>query len=152
MQTMAPDTRPESKVVKNRRENLRTWIAARFNGSQSRFIEECGERGIEVNQGELSGLLKTKSFGEKKARKLEKDCGMPTMYLDGIHTGVMSVQEPLTPPYTFPSIQHDEWTAAAISIMKSLDTIQKAQMVAKMREYKQFLGPPRDGQALQMAG
>lgn len=47
---------------------------------------------------------------------------------------------------------HDEWTAAAIAIMNGLDTTQKAQMVAKMREYKQFLGPPSDGQTLQVAG
>lgn len=144
--------RPESAVVSTRRENLRSWIKTHFDGSQSRFIEACGERGIEVNQGELSGLLKTKSFGEKKARKLEKDCGMPPMYLDGIQSGVMTVQEPLAPAYVFPSVQHDEWTTAALAIMKSLDAVQKAQMVAKMREYKQFLGPPRDGQALQMAG
>lgn len=60
-------------------------------------------------------------------------------------------QEPL-PPLLFPKPQYDEWTSAAIAIMSSLDKTQKAQMVAKMREYRQFLGPPRDGQALQVAG
>lgn len=149
---MPTDSRPESDVVNTRRDNLRTWISTRYGASQTRFIEACAERGIDVNQGELSGLLKTKSFGEKKARKLERDCGMPHMYLDGIHNGTSAAQEPPAAPYTLPQVQHDEWTAAAVTIMKSLDTIQKAQMVAKMREYKQFLGPPRDGQALQVAG
>lgn len=52
----------------------------------------------------------------------------------------------------FISSNYDQWTAAALEIMSSLDTVQRAQMVAKMREYKQFLGPPREGQALSVAG
>lgn len=48
--------------------------------------------------------------------------------------------------------QHDEWTLAAIALMKELDMGQRQAMVAKMREFKQYLGPPRDGQALSMAG
>jgi transcriptional regulator with XRE-family HTH domain len=50
------------------------------------------------------------------------------------------------------SSNFDQWTAAALEIMTSLDPVQRAQMVAKMREYKQFLGPPRQGQALSVAG
>ncbi len=46
---------------------------------------------------------------------------------------------------------HDEWTLAAIALMKELDMGQRQAMVAKMREFKQFLGPPRDGQALLVA-
>lgn len=46
---------------------------------------------------------------------------------------------------------HDEWTMESVAIMNSLDTGQKQAMVAKMREYKQYLGPPRDGQTLSMA-
>jgi SOS-response transcriptional repressor LexA len=37
---------------------------------------------LKANQGELSGLLKSKSFGEKKARSLEKLAGMPPNWLD----------------------------------------------------------------------
>lgn len=48
--------------------------------------------------------------------------------------------------------ENDEWTLAAIAIMNSLNRDQRAAMVAKMREYSQFLGPPRDGQALSVAG
>lgn len=46
----------------------------------------------------------------------------------------------------------NKWIVAAIEIMQELDDAQKQAMVARMREFKQFLGPPRDGQALSMAG
>lgn len=45
----------------------------------------------------------------------------------------------------------DQWTLAAMGIMQELDAGQRQAMVAKMREFRQFLGPPRDGQALSMA-
>jgi len=61
-----------------RRQNLRLWIEEKFEGSQARFVDATG-----INQGELSALLKDKSFGEKKARKLELLAGMPEGYLDG---------------------------------------------------------------------
>lgn len=48
--------------------------------------------------------------------------------------------------------EYDEWTLAAITLMQELDPGQRQAMVAKMREFRQFLGPPRDGQALQVAG
>ena len=47
--------------------------------------------------------------------------------------------------------EHDEWTLAAIALMKELDMGQRQAMVAKMREFKQFLGPPIDGQTLLVA-
>lgn len=43
---------------------------------------------------------------------------------------------------------HDKWTLEAIDIMQSLDEGQKFAMLAKMREFKQHLNPPRFGQAL----
>lgn len=47
-----------------RRRNLRQWIADKYGGQQTRFAEA-----IAINQGELSALLKNKSFGEKKPAK-----------------------------------------------------------------------------------
>lgn len=55
------------------------------------------------------------------------------------------------PTFTHRRKDHDSWTLEAIDIMSQLDDGQKQAMVAKMREYKQYLGPPRDGQALFMA-
>ena len=64
-----------------RRRNLRQWIDERYGGQQCRFVEATA-----INQGELSALLKNKSFGEKKARKLEATAAMPAMWLDADHT------------------------------------------------------------------
>lgn len=62
-------------TIENRRARLAELIA-RF-GSQAEFCRQTGE-----NQGEISGLLKEKSFGEKKARKLERLSGVEAGWLD----------------------------------------------------------------------
>lgn len=64
-------------ITENRRNNLRGWIKKHHEGVQASFMEQTG-----INQGELSGLLNQKSFGEKKARSLEALAGMPFLYLD----------------------------------------------------------------------
>jgi len=66
-----------SPVVAYRRRRLREWIDRHYGGVQSAFIAATG-----VNQGELSGLLSSKSFGEKRARRLEGQARMPDGYLD----------------------------------------------------------------------
>lgn len=61
-----------------RRARLAQLIDERYEGSQARYIDETGE-----NQGEISALLRTKkSFGERKARKLEAKSNLPTGWLD----------------------------------------------------------------------
>lgn len=67
-------------IVKARRERLADWIAHKF-GSQEAFRADALKRGHKINQGELSALLSHKSFGEKKARKLEVQAAMPEDYL-----------------------------------------------------------------------
>lgn len=64
-------------IVEIRRKKLQHLIDTRFKGSQAAFVEKT-----EINQGELSGLLRQKSFGEKKARKIELLLGLPPGYLD----------------------------------------------------------------------
>ena len=83
-----------------RRHNLRQLIADRYGDSQARFIDETGE-----NQGEISGLLRTKSFGEKKARNLEKKVGLPVGWLDTQRQAADSEQpvEKSTPPSPAPA-------------------------------------------------
>lgn len=70
-----------------RRTRLKQWIADKFPGKrgQSAFIENIAARsGTEINQGELSALLSgKKSFGEKKARNMERLSGMGDKWLDG---------------------------------------------------------------------
>ncbi|WP_165008021.1 bifunctional 3,4-dihydroxy-2-butanone-4-phosphate synthase/GTP cyclohydrolase II [Neisseria yangbaofengii] len=67
-------------ITELRRHNLRLWINRQCGGQQARLVEATG-----INQGELSALLKNKSFGEKKARKIEHDAAMPEMWLDTLH-------------------------------------------------------------------
>ena len=64
-------------IVANRRARLNAWIDQYCDGKQAVFIERT-----DINQGELSALLKQKSFGEKKARSLEEKAGMPKYWLD----------------------------------------------------------------------
>lgn len=66
-------------VVEARRFALKELIRKKYGGQQSRFVEETG-----INQGELSGLLKKKHFGEKKARAIELQAGLPYLSLDQV--------------------------------------------------------------------
>lgn len=63
--------------AENRRAQLRSWIDEHFDGSQSAFVSAH-----KLNQGEISALLKDKSFGGVKARNLEAATGMPERYLE----------------------------------------------------------------------
>lgn len=47
---------------------------------------------------------------------------------------------------------YDQWTLGAIAIMSSLKEYQREGALAALKMYVAQLGPPRDGQALQMAG
>lgn len=64
-------------IVEIRRSNLQRWIDHHHNGVQAEFVNVTG-----INQGELSALLRNKSFGERKARNLERQANMPYLYLD----------------------------------------------------------------------
>lgn len=82
-------------IVQNRRDRLRAWIDENCNGSQAQFVTVTG-----INQGELSGLLRQKSFGEKKARSLELAAGMPLGWLDVVSSAPeVEVPPPLTQQY-----------------------------------------------------
>lgn len=69
-------------VVAIRRRRLREWIDDHCNGLQAAFMDRCAKNNYLISQSELSGLLKKKSFGEKKARSIEIGAGMPAMHLD----------------------------------------------------------------------
>lgn len=80
-------------IAEHRRERLQGWIDTHFAGRQSHFLESIAVRTGEIaNQGELSGLLSgKKSFGEKKARKLEVQAAMPNLYLDSADSSPIAV-------------------------------------------------------------
>lgn len=78
---------PHDKVTANRRRQLRAWIDAHFKGVQAGLLSDIKKRarGVkkeEMSQSELTGLLRDKSFGEKRARRLEKQADMPERYLE----------------------------------------------------------------------
>lgn len=72
-----------------------------------------------------------------------------------IQVGLVAMQPNLNEKLiAFPSGQGDQdpWIDAALQILRDLDQGQRQAMVAKMREFRQYLGPPRDGQTLSVAG
>ena len=92
-------------ITELRRANLRQWIDERCGGRQALFAQTAA-----VNPGELSALLKNKSFGEKKARKIEQAAAMPAMWLDTVHTPSQNLQEgkhTMTAVSTIPEILAD---------------------------------------------
>jgi phage repressor protein C with HTH and peptisase S24 domain len=102
------------KIQDHRRKRLQLWIDQNYNGSQADYIvdtpgvdEETGEPKF-INQGELSGLLKKKSFGEKKARALEVQSRMPPMWLDRGFNEEEQIKKPAAPQASFASTI-EEW-------------------------------------------
>jgi len=84
-------------VVTNRRRQLAKWIDEKFDGSHTAFIASTHDGEKQLNQGELSALLRNKSFGEKRARSLEVQAGMPISYLE--ETDEPVTEKPgVTPP------------------------------------------------------
>lgn len=74
---MPAAAREVNEDTANRRRQLKAWIDEHFDGIQAKFVHAH-----DLNQGEISGLMNSKSFGSVKARNLEKKAGMPTRYLD----------------------------------------------------------------------
>lgn len=89
-------------VVANRRRRLKLWIDTHCAGSQKQFIASTNDGEKQINQGELSGLLRSKSFGEKRARSIEKQAHMPTGFLDvnsdSLEQIAVSPPAPMSPP------------------------------------------------------
>lgn len=73
----------DDPAIANRRARLREWIDTHFGGSLTLFLASTNDGEKQMNQGELSALLRTKTFGERRARSLEKQAHMPPRYLDG---------------------------------------------------------------------
>jgi hypothetical protein len=119
---MADHQLPNEDVVTNRRAQLRRWIDDLFGGNQAAFIASTNDGERQVNQGELSGLLKTKSFGEKRARSLELMAHMPRGYLDSA-AAPRDAQLGLFPPvvsqplagYNVVRVQHGDWPFTSVT-------------------------------------
>jgi hypothetical protein len=102
-------------------------------------VKNWESRGISKN-----GAIKAQALFGCNANELlstTKEVHLPNRHL---------AAEPIEATYVLQ--KKNKWVLAALEIMQDLDEGQKQAMVARMREFKQYLGPPRDGQALSMAG
>lgn len=80
-----------------RRDQLKAWIAAHYPSTRA----FCRAHGL--NESEISQLLRTKSFGSRRARNLEQQTGMPFRYLEGTPTGAQHHKVSPGTAYTRPN-------------------------------------------------
>ena len=114
-------------ITELRRTNLRQWIDERYGGRQALFAQTAA-----VNPGELSALLKNKSFGEKKARKIEQAAAMPAMWLDTVHAPSQNLQEgkhTMTAVSTIPEILADIKAGKMVIITDAEDRENEGDLV-----------------------
>ena len=114
-------------ITELRRANLRQWIDERCGGRQALFSQTAA-----VNPGELSALLKNKSFGEKKARKIEQAAAMPAMWLDTVHAPSQNLQEgkhTMTAVSTIPEILADIKAGKMVIITDAEDRENEGDLV-----------------------
>ena len=114
-------------ITELRRANLRQWINERCGGRQALFAQTAA-----VNPGELSALLKNKSFGEKKARKIEQAAAMPAMWLDTVHAPSQNLQEgkhTMTAVSTIPEILADIKAGKMVIITDAEDRENEGDLV-----------------------
>ena len=114
-------------ITELRRANLRQWIDERCGGRQALFAQTAA-----VNPGELSALLKNKSFGEKKARKIEQAAAMPAMWLDTVHASSQNLQEgkhTMTAVSTIPEILADIKAGKMVIITDAEDRENEGDLV-----------------------
>ena len=114
-------------ITELRRANLRQWIDEHCGGRQALFAQTAA-----VNPGELSALLKNKSFGEKKARKIEQAAAMPAMWLDTVHAPSQNLQEgkhTMTAVSTIPEILADIKAGKMVIITDAEDRENEGDLV-----------------------
>lgn len=106
-----------------RRARLAQLIQEKYEGSQAKFVDETGE-----NQGEISGLLRTKAFGEKKARKLEEKCGLPRGWFDidpvaAVETEAIAERPAQRPMLSVVENIEPQWMALVYVTQRELDLL-----------------------------
>jgi len=146
-----PECQTIFKPAQARRAQLRLWIDTHCQGLQINFLESCLKNNYELSQSELSGLLKEKSFGEKKARAIEVGAGMPIGFLDQPSTQAPLVaQEPVAQYRVNPSTL-DPLISQAVELFQALPAHHREGALAMLRMYIGQLSPPATGQAHQLA-
>ena len=133
------------KQIKKYREQ-RKWTLQDLSTASDVDVGTIGA--LEVRDSSRSKYFP--ALAKALALTLEQLADESNTYTPGIAAADNMAMEPM-PNYGI-GRSYDKWTAEAIAIMASLDIEQRQGMVARMREFKQFLGPPCDGQALSVAG
>lgn len=120
---------------------------------QGQVAKLAGLKQPDVSKIELGRILETtKLLGLARALQCNPDwlsTGKGPMELSGQPPSYQA-----TEPVYLPTANtgYDPWTLGAIAIMSSLKEYQREGALAALKMYVAQLGPPRDGQALQMAG
>lgn len=143
-----------------RRHNLQKWIDENCNGKQTNFIELT-----EINQGELSSLLKNRAFGERKARKIEELAGMPAMWLDTQHqtkeqdklaippAGSIAIQEEVDLSHTHKAIDfYDYKLSAGMGTADWVPNRKESPLVFRENWFKAKRLNPSDLRAMYVRG
>ena len=105
----------------NRRRRLRLWIDTHFGGSQAAFIGSTFDGNKQINQGELSALLGTKSFGERRARSLELQSHMPAGYLDSAPESVNQFRANEATPLSKVATPPTGWPFSRVTLRRIMD-------------------------------
>jgi hypothetical protein len=121
----------DTPIVRARRKRLSEWIAQHHDGVQAAFIAATG-----LNQGLLSGLLGSKTFGEKIAASIEQKAGMPAGHL-------VSPTSPPSMPATRSDVPLDLAMARAENDLDAVTYVMGAMFTVMMRhrpaEAEEFL-------------
>jgi hypothetical protein len=114
-----------------RRDQLRAWISARYPSTRA----FCVEHGL--NESEISQLLRTKSFGSRRARNLEEKVGMPLRYLEGVmaqdvkptYLAAGQASSQVAKPWPFKYASYDEFILLSPEKKQELD-IRVSEFIA----------------------
>ncbi|WP_155808197.1 hypothetical protein [Bordetella petrii] len=111
-----------------RRDQLRAWISSHYSSARA-FCQDNG-----LNESEISQLLRTKSFGPRRARKLEEQAKMPLRYLEGPALRSASgksaaVKESHDPPWPFHHSSYDDFMSLSPHKRAELD-IRVSEFIA----------------------
>lgn len=107
--------------IEIRRKQLKAWITARYASTRA-FCTAYG-----LNESEVSQLLRSKSFGSRRARNIEASAGMPYRYLEGANEGVPvgpqinAITKPATFAWPFHSSSYDDFMALSPQKRAELD-------------------------------
>ncbi len=145
-------------IAELRRENLLRLIAEFETQDKVSELSDVSQVYLSQikNQSADYRTGRPRQMGSRTARTLELGCGKPIGWMDTEHLSYATAEDSPMPAHTLSQVvtlpqrvqEFDLYTRAAIELMQSLDIGQRHAMLARMREFQQYLDPPKVGQAL----